>query len=231
MKPDKGFNITGAPMPTTKRRIDMDGPDYYPTPAWATRALIEHHSAIDEPDALIWEPACGDGAMASELGSYGRSRRVLATDLFYRGFGSGDFDFLNIAPSTIRNMVGLGHSKLHIITNPPFHSATQFALKGLEYMEMVGKYHAGSVCLLLRTAFLEGGNRFDELFDRLPPTHIHVFSERVTFYPAGDERQGTGGGTTSYSWFRWDAVTVFKPHFTKVTWIKPGTRARLSDVT
>jgi hypothetical protein len=34
--------------PTLKRSADLDGPDFFPTPAWATHALIEHERFVGE---------------------------------------------------------------------------------------------------------------------------------------------------------------------------------------
>jgi hypothetical protein len=44
-----------------------------------------------------------------------------------------------------------------------------------------------------------------------------VFSERITFYPAGAIRKGTG--TTAYAWFVWDKSA---PPGTELKWFKPG---------
>jgi hypothetical protein len=37
---DTTYNLNGAFKPATKRVADLDGADFYPTPAWATQALI-----------------------------------------------------------------------------------------------------------------------------------------------------------------------------------------------
>ena len=52
-----------------------DSLDDFPTPPWATRALLEH--VIPDKDLAgrsVWEPACGAGHMAKVLKEYfGRS--------------------------------------------------------------------------------------------------------------------------------------------------------------
>ncbi len=53
-----------APQPTMKRVADVDGPDFYPTPRWATHALIDNERFSGD----IWECACGDGEMSCVLG-------------------------------------------------------------------------------------------------------------------------------------------------------------------
>lgn len=41
---DATYNLNGGFKPTTKRRADLDGPDFYPTPPWATAALIDNET-------------------------------------------------------------------------------------------------------------------------------------------------------------------------------------------
>jgi hypothetical protein len=61
--PDATYNLNGGFKPTLKRFADLDGPDFFPTPAWATYALIDNESFRGD----IWESACGDGASRSCL--------------------------------------------------------------------------------------------------------------------------------------------------------------------
>lgn len=50
-------------------------------------------------------------------------------------------------------------------------------------------------------------NRANTIFARNPPSRVWVFSERITFYPAGAEAKGSG--TTAYAWFgRHSVVTL-----------------------
>jgi hypothetical protein len=51
-----------------------------------------------------------------------------------------------------------------------------------------------------------------------------IFSERITFYPAGAVRKGTG--TTAYAWFVWDKDAS---EGTKLKWFKPGYKAKYPD--
>src|SRR5262245_28775237 len=39
---DTTYNLNGGFKPTMKRFADLDGPDYFPTPRWATFALIDN---------------------------------------------------------------------------------------------------------------------------------------------------------------------------------------------
>jgi hypothetical protein len=194
---DATYNLHGAPKPTTKRVADLDGPDFYPTPAWATFALIDNEPFCGE----IWECACGDGAMSAVLAETGG--KVVSSDLYNRGFGEIGHDFLT---TTRRGQ--------NIITNPPFHSAEGFVASGLKAAQR-------KFALLLRLAFLEGANRANTIFHRHPPSRVWVFSERITFYMKG--AQIAGSGTTAYAWFVWDKDHAGP---TELAWFKPGYKRR-----
>jgi hypothetical protein len=60
---DATYNLSGGFKPAVKRFADLDGPDFFQTPAWATYALIDNEKFSGE----IWESACGDGAMSRVL--------------------------------------------------------------------------------------------------------------------------------------------------------------------
>ena len=85
---DLTASLNGGFKPTSKRVADLDGPDFYPTPAWATRALIDNERFRGD----IWECACGDGAMSSVLADAGN--RIESSDPFDRGYGEIGHDFL-----------------------------------------------------------------------------------------------------------------------------------------
>jgi len=167
-----------APQPTNKRIADLGGADFYPTPTWATNALLEN----ERFDGDVWECACGDGAMSEVIKSHGYN--VYSSDLYDRGYGESGIDFI------------LMNRKFdNIITNPPFHSAEQFVSSGIRNANK-------KIALLLRLAFLESAGRQLRIFNLNPPTKVWVFSERITFYPKGAVRKGSG--TTAYAWFVWD---------------------------
>lgn len=193
---DKRYNLNGGFKPTLKRTADLDGPDFYPTPAWVTLALIKREQFIGN----ILEPACGDGAMAEVLKHTGNP--VISSDLYDRGYGETGHDFLTS-----------DHVYDNIVTNPPFHSAEAFVKKGIQNSRK-------KFALLLRLGFLEGSNRHRTIFAPTPPSRVWVFCERVTFYAHGAVRRGSG--TTAYAWYVWDRAA---PSGTRLMWIKPGSRA------
>lgn len=193
---DVTYNINGGYKPTLKRFADLNGPDFFPTPRWATFALIDNENFSGD----IWECACGDGSMSKVLEETGQ--KVFSSDLYERGYGKTGIDFLNTR-----------RKASNIITNPPYNSAEGFVKQGIE---LAGKKFA----LLLRLAFLEGANRANTIFSKVPPSRVWVFSERITFYPAGVERKSSG--TTAYAWFVWDKDALGQ---TELKWFKPGYKA------
>jgi hypothetical protein len=196
MPADDSYNLNGGFKPTTKRSADLDGLDFYPTPPWATYALIDN----ERFEGDIWECACGDGSMTEVLGRTGM--RVISSDLYDRGFGETGHNFL-----TSNRRVA------NIITNPPFHSAEGFVAQCLKLAD-------AKFALLLRLAFLEGANRTRTIFHKHPPARVWVFSERITFYPKGAKKAGSG--TTAYAWFVWDKSRSSQ---TELRWFKPGYKA------
>ena len=195
---DKTYNLNGGFKPTTKRFADLDGPDFFPTPAWATHALMENEKFVGR----TWECACGDGAMSIVIE---QASAVDSSDLYDRGYGEIGVDFLTAS-----------RRYANIITNPPYNAAEGFVAAGLRNAEQ-------KFALLLRLAFLESAHRANTIFHATPPSRVWVFSERITFYPKGAER--AGGGTTAYAWFVWDKNHAGP---TELAWFKPGYKARYS---
>lgn len=197
---DATYHLNGGYKPPLKRFADLHGPDFFPTPAWATHALIEN-----EPfKGTTWECACGDGAMSRVLETAGG--RVISSDLYDRGFGEVGHDFLT-STRTADN----------IVTNPPYNAAEGFVHKGVRNAHR-------KFALLLRLAFLEGANRANTIFMRVPPSRVWVFSERITFYPQGAVQKGSG--TTAYAWFVWDKDASSG---SELRWLKPGYKARFHE--
>jgi hypothetical protein len=193
---DPTYQLSGGFKPTIKRFADLDGPDFFPTPAWATYALIDNENFSGE----IWESVCGNGAMSRVLDL--TKCAVVSSDLYDRGFGEAGVDFLTA-----------NRRSDNIITNPPYNSAEGFVRAGVQ--QATQKF-----ALLLRLAFLEGANRANTIFSKIPPNRVWVFSERITFYPIGAVQKGTG--TTAYAWFVWDKDASG----TELKWLKPGYKAR-----
>jgi len=100
--------------------------DYYPTPKEATIALIEFLTL--PKDKVIWEPACGDGAMSKVIENYGY--KLFSSDIRKDVYGESERDFLKYS---IKNIDA-------IITNPPFNLAEQFIIKSVKEASVVALF-------------------------------------------------------------------------------------------
>lgn len=200
-----------------QRREPADSLDFFPTPAWATRALCEHvligggWSREQIAKMHVWEPACGEGHMIEPLGEYFYS--VLASDVHDYGVeGAFVDDFL--FPGDHRVVRWLAKSEW-IVTNPPFRLAAAFVERALERAKV-------GVAMLVRTAFIEGVERYETLFSKNRPAILAPFSERVPMFKGRVDAKGSTA--TSYCWLVWSKL----PHHagqTVVRWIPPCRRS------
>ena len=191
-----------------QRAEPNDSLDFFPTPPWATRALIEHavighewgrHSLIEQ---TCWEPACGEGHMARPLNAY--FAKVRASDVHPYGHGEVQ-DFLFNPPS--RCCVDW------VITNPPFRLAREFVLTATAIARQ-------GVAMLVRTSFLEGGDRFRTLFHPHPPLIVAPFVERVPMLKGRLDRKASSA--TSYTWIIWPGAHCNRTQSdVRLIWIPP----------
>ena len=203
----------------TKRPRVSDGQPWqddelFPTPPWATRALCRHVlprlEAADPVTGLYplsaLDPACGEGHMALALREY--FPLVTASDVHAYGFG-GLGDFLH--PSEIYA------PRDWVVTNPPFNLGPDFVRRAFAVAKR-------GVAMLVRTAFLEGEERYRELYARTPPALIAQFVERVPMHRGRWVVNGTSA--TAYCWLVWhtDRAEGADPAF---MWI-PKSRQALS---
>jgi hypothetical protein len=173
--PDATYNLSGSFKPTMKRFADLDGPDFFPTPRWATFALIENEKFNGE----IWECACGDGTMSRVLEETGQP--VRSTDLYGRGFGEAGVDFL-MSQSGADN----------IVTNPPYNCAEGFVASGVKLAKR-------KFALLLRLAFLEGANRAKRSLPTTRPRECGYLVSALRFIPAAPDVHSFAPAGTSQS--------------------------------
>lgn len=169
------------------RREPPDSLDFFPTPPWATRALLRDVLPLalrGEEVFRAWDPAAGEGHMAEVL------REALpivhASDIFDYGRGYRVMDFL--AADTGR----LPRVEL-IATNPPFNGFVDFALRALAL--------APVVAFLLPPRYLEGSKRYEAVFRDNPLTLYAPFVERVPMVKGVWDP--TASTATAYAWFIW----------------------------
>jgi hypothetical protein len=188
-----------------QRRVEPhDSLDDFPTPPWATRALLKHvimPAVGPVSDMSCWEPACNRGHMVMPLKEF--FREVVASDVHDYGTGHVIRDFL--FPGDVRNVDW-------IITNPPFRLAQQF----VERSSQVARH---GFAMIVRSAFLEGVGRHRDLFSKNPPSVIAQFTERVVMVKG--RLDGKGSTATAYCWLVWiDGETD-----TRFQWIPPCRKA------
>jgi hypothetical protein len=162
----------------TERQED----DFYPTPSAATVALclwLRKHLGFDIPKT-IWEPACGDGAIASVLAEFGHI--VKATDLIDRGFGVGGLDFLMSKPADSEGVDA-------IFTNPPFNLAEDF-------IRRAHGHGPRFVIMLLKANYWHAAVR-RKLFREFPPAYVLALTWRLDFL-------GLGKPVMECVWVIWD---------------------------
>ena len=186
-----------------------DSLDFFPTPPWATRALMEHAFPalrIDPQEfGFVSEPACGEGHMAEVLREY--CSTVLASDVF--GYGYGDVrDFLRVEAPARPDW---------IITNPPFGENTIRSCCGRSVSRA-----SALPCSTDRSGQsreLSAGRRYSAI---RPPTLAAFFVERVNLCKGRWEPDGDTA--TAYCWLVWlHGVAPRAP-----MWIPPGCRKALN---
>lgn len=181
-----------------------DSPDDFPTPPWATRALIEHVIGADSGlrKMSCLEPACGAGHMSKVLHEY--FDVVTSSDAYDYGYGDRS-DFLK-QPYALDQFDWT-------ITNPPFRLAEEFITKAL-LISRVG------VAILARTVFLESAGRYNAIFSKTPPTKFAQFVERVPMVKGRlDSKASTA---TGYAWFVWEKLSDLTP---RLVWVPPCRKA------
>lgn len=161
--------------------------DFYPTPPEAVRALLDAVKFT----GLIWEPACGDGAISKVLIEAGHS--VESSDLIDRGYGFVNRDFLLEWTTRVPN----------IITNPPFKHAEEFAVHALERT-------TDKVAFLCRLGWLEGIGR-RSLFTTTPLSRVLVFSNRIPINRNNEPLPPGSSGMIAFAWYVWEHGYKGKP--------------------
>lgn len=201
---DTAGNRSHAVM--ARRFESPDSLDDFPTPPWATRALIKHvltpeFKITNFQPLSVWEPACNRGHMAEPLREY--FGRVLATDVYDYGYSrmAEKYDFL-LPPPEIRMTDW-------IITNPPFNLAAKFIKRALITPGVTG------VAMLTRMGLLESKGRYYEIFSVCPPTIVAQFVERVPMFKGRIDPKGSTA--TSYCWMIWR----LGESGTRLVWVPP----------
>jgi hypothetical protein len=181
--------------------------DFYSTPSRATKLLLDFEAF----PSLVWEPACGVGAISNVLISYGYE--VYSSDLAQRGYGEGGVDFFGVS--------SMPNGCKAIVTNPPF----SVRLRGREYRVENWVQHgfnigAEKIALFLKTTAVAGKQR-SFIFEK-HLTKLLQFRDRVSLTRNDVEMEN--GGMMDFAWFIFERAPKAQP---VIAWIPPNTQTEM----
>ncbi len=173
------------------------GNDLYETPPEAVHALLK----VETLPPLLWEPACGRGAIARILRDAGHS--VWATDLVDYGYENSEsgIDFL-MERQTRKDIQA-------IVTNPPFKNTEGFVARALEL--------APKVIMLLRLAFMESEKR-TPILDGGMLARVHVFRKRLPMMHRDGWAGRRANSGMAFAWFVWDRFHSAPTTIHRISW-------------
>ncbi len=155
--------------------------DFYPTPSWATKVLLDHEDIRGE----ILECAAGDRDMARVL--CGRNRIVYTNDIDKKRSADTHFDASSNAAWALHNT---RHGRANwVVTNPPFSVADLIVPAAYLYART-------GIAMMLRLSYLEPTKKRGTWLNKYPPTKLIVLP-RISF---------TGDGKTdnvTCAWMIW----------------------------
>lgn len=175
-------------MSSTNRGGQRSEADFYPTPAWCVRRLIE---AADLPGGRWLEPAAGRGdiiravdEIRSDVAWTAVELRAECRDALAAATGSPRevhiSDFTMLTPREVGSVDV-------VITNPPYSI-------GMEMLKHALTMHATRVVMLLRLNFLASAARAPFMREHAPD--VYVLPNRPSF-------SGRGTDSIEYAWFVW----------------------------
>jgi hypothetical protein len=173
----------GNPDPERGRVHD----DFYPTPWDVTQALLE----VESFEGLIWEPCCGDWAMAGVLEDAGY--KVIGSDLSPRASRGIKRDAFSVTKPVAHN----------VVTNPPFQFGTKTKVQA--FIEHLMKMPHRKVALMLKSSYWHAKERLP-IFDVHRPAWIYPLTWRPDF-------KGLGRPTMEVMWCVWHRGNTDWPRY------------------
>lgn len=209
--------VTGAANVMASRQHPKGSLDYFPTPPWATRAVVYEvlrPYGIDTRTKLVRDPCCGGGHMVAPL-----------KDMF----GSVDFSDVHdwgiqpeIRDFTFETRESLevdGHTAPDwIFCNPPFEIAEQVLDRALAIA-------TEGVAFFVRLGWLAGQERYRTIYGPRPPRFVCPFSERVALIEGVWDPEASTA--TDYAWYIWtlDETSEYR-RMPEVWHLPPGMQDR-----
>lgn len=196
-----------------KNHKERDKTDYYATPTNEVFNIL-NNLGINFHRQIILEPCAGGGHMAQGIIAYLKAEeqkaQLILTDLHPHDSElpieiGEQYDFLS-------DDYPYGENIDWIIMNPPYSTIEPFTIRALEI--------AGSgVIMLARLQFLEGGGRYENIFENNPPTDVYVYINRIQCWKGGVEPEGSSA--QAYAWFIWDKAR--KGRAPQIHWLSRAT--------
>ncbi len=183
--------------------------EWYLDPVWCTELLLERETF----GPLVWDPACGRGAIPDVLAAAGYE--VGASDLVDRGYRGLSFihDFLagalvDFEPA--RRLIG----RADIVTNPPYGEAKT----AVAFIERALELSARRVAAIVNSHFLYSEARYDHFTRKWPCARVYHLSSRPSMPPGGLGIKDTGG-RYDYVWIVFDKDFTGEP---VTRWLRRG---------
>jgi len=186
-------------MPSAPKKNKRREADFYETPEWCTRALLDSLKEEINPNTRIIEPCAGHGAISRVIKEYFPQCTLVQYELNrnnklheYGDATFGDF-FKNVKYDESVSMV---------ITNPPFTYSQEFIDTCKE------NYPNAVIIMLLPFSFLGSAKRYEWWLNN-KPNKFYVLSDRPSFTNDGNS------DSSVYAWYRWNPTNssgaVFYP--------------------
>ncbi|MBB3963509.1 SAM-dependent DNA methyltransferase [Rhizobium metallidurans] len=218
-------DLRGAPNIMASRHQSKASLDFFPTPPWATRAVIDEvlrPYGIETSGKRVRDPAAGGGHMVAPL--LESFSAVDYSDVADWGINPEIRDFTF---ETRDSLIEDGHAVPDwIFCNPPFNIAERFLDRALSIA-------TEGVAFLCRLSWLSGQDRFRTIHGPRPAQLICPFSERVAMIEGVWDPEASTA--TDYAWFIWFQKQAGRNAYRSEVWhLPPGMQARYtrnSDMT
>ncbi len=190
---------SGRGQPSEPGRGGRPKSDFYATDPAYSSALFEALAWRNRLPKSLWEPACGDGALARVAEAYGVT--VIASNLYGQGYGEVGVDFLKVESLAWRSTT--------IITNPPWSGRRDKNLP-LRFLEHAQRLGAKEIWLLLPLGWIASDFRRERVFPGL--ADVWIVNSRAPMWPYGvapPDARPNPTMTEDCAWFGWHAGARF----------------------
>lgn len=161
--------------------------DFYGTPSWVTELVLPYIRA----SAVVWEPACGTGAMTRVLET---QFPTISTDV-EPGPDHAAIDFFACSAPPRLN----GQLPSAIVTNPPYDKAQEFTEHALALMQPVD----GMVAMLMRIDWDSASTRRHLFADCPAWSKKLVLTKRILWFKPPPGSTGKSP-SENHAWMLWD---------------------------